>query len=99
MNIPLLEWFSTLPPEKRLFYATVLTLPLLANFLAIWHAYQRRFSTPLEKLIWLGIGLLLPFLGGLPYWFIGAWRGCKKSCTPGAPGDAGGSAGSSPTPD
>ena len=88
MNIPLLQWFATLPPEKQLLYAAGLTLPLLANFLAIWHAYKRQFNSPLEKVLWLGVGLFLPFLGGLPYWLIGAWRGRVPTAAASPPGNA-----------
>ncbi len=86
MKIPLLEMFAQWPMETQLLVLAGLFIPFLANFAAIWHVFQRRFPSPQEKLIWLGLGLFMPFLGGLPYWLFGARRG-ERMAAPSVTGD------------
>lgn len=52
----------------------VLFLPALINLWAIWHAGVRFFPSPLERLGWMTLGVLVPVLGGLIYLCFGMRR-------------------------
>ncbi len=65
---------GTLPPEKMLLYGILLALPILPNLWSIWHAYYRQFPSDTEKMIWMGLSIFVPVLGGLAYLLFGFRR-------------------------
>ena len=52
----------------------LLLIPALLNLWAIWHAFYHVFDSPQERLLWMGVGIFIPVLGGLFYFFIGRNR-------------------------
>lgn len=44
---------------------------------AIWDAIRREFNSVNEKLAWVQLSVLVPFLGGLAYFVFGQKRGRK----------------------
>lgn len=42
---------------------------------SIWDAFHREFKTTIEKMVWVQVAVLVPFLGGLAYLFFGKRRG------------------------
>lgn len=54
-----------------------LFLPALINLWAIYHAYARKFPTDQERLLWLGLSVAIPVLGGIIYLIFGRPRGIK----------------------
>lgn len=63
----------------------LLGIPAIPNLFGIWHAYHRVFPTDKERLIWLGLCIFVPVLGGLSYLLFGLRRARKY--TPGTDGD------------
>lgn len=59
-----------------LFYVLI-GLPALFNLFGIWHAFNRVFPTPQERLIWLGACVFIPVIGGLFYIIFGMRRAKK----------------------
>ncbi|MFV0420737.1 PLDc N-terminal domain-containing protein [Oleidesulfovibrio sp.] len=55
----------------------LLALPIVPNLWCIWHAYSNEFPTPAERLLWMGIGVFVPVIGGLAYLIFG-WRRSRK---------------------
>lgn len=49
------------------------------SFAAIWDGYHREFATPTEKMVWLQLSVLFPFVGGIAYFIFGKKRGRKTS--------------------
>ena len=45
------------------------------SFYAIWDAVHREFESPIERLMWVQVAALVPFLGGVAYILIGRKRG------------------------
>jgi hypothetical protein len=45
---------------------------------SIWDAFHRNFKTTGEKMAWVQLAVLVPFLGGLAYLFFGKRRGEKN---------------------
>lgn len=72
------ELLSLQPGHLALFFALA-ALPILPNFVAIWHCFHRQFPTPQEKMIWFLLAIFLPVLGGLLYLAWGRKRGSKES--------------------
>jgi hypothetical protein len=56
----------------------LLAIPAIPNLFGIWHAFNRRFPTDKERLIWLGVCVFVPVLGGLAYLLFG-FRRAKKA--------------------
>ncbi len=52
----------------------LLALPSLINLWAIWHAFHHKFPSSEQRMIWLAIGVFVPVIGGLAYFFIGRKR-------------------------
>ena len=52
----------------------LLGIPQIPNLFGIWHAYNRVFPTPQERLIWLGVCVFVPVIGGLSYLLFGIRR-------------------------
>ena len=48
---------------------------MVLSFYAIWDAVHRDFETHIEKMMWVQVAALVPFLGGLAYILIGRKRG------------------------
>ncbi|MGE4292737.1 MAG: PLD nuclease N-terminal domain-containing protein [Desulfovibrio sp.] len=42
---------------------------------SIWDAFHREFKSTGEKMAWIQLAVLVPFLGGLAYLFFGKRRG------------------------
>lgn len=55
----------------------LLFIPAIPNLWGIWHAYHRFFPTQQERLIWLGVCIFVPVLGGLAYLIFGMRRAKK----------------------
>ena len=55
----------------------LLFIPAIPNLWGIWHAYHRVFPTQQERLIWLGICIFVPVIGGLIYLVFGMRRAKK----------------------
>lgn len=63
---------------NQLFILLVAVLVLiLPNWFGIWHAWRRDFSSTNEKMIWIGLCVFVPILGGLAYLLLGRPRGKK----------------------
>jgi hypothetical protein len=56
-----------------LFYG-LLALPALPNLFGIAHACRSTFPTPQERLLWMGLCVFLPVIGGLAYLAFGMRR-------------------------
>lgn len=54
-------------------------LPALINLWAIWHALVRSTIPFIQQVIWAGICVFVPVLGGLLYFFIVFLRQPKKT--------------------
>ena len=52
----------------------VLGLFAIPNLFGIWHAFHRVFPTPQERLIWIGLCIFVPVLGGVAYLIFGLRR-------------------------
>ena len=59
------------------FTLVLLGLPALPNLFGIWHSYHRIFPTDKERLIWLGVCIFVPVLGGISYLLFGFRRARK----------------------
>lgn len=59
---------------STLLWIALLTIPILPNLWCIWHSYSREFENPPERLIWMGVGVFVPVIGGLLYLLIGQRR-------------------------
>lgn len=59
---------------STLLWLILLAIPILPNLWCIWHAYSRDFNNPNERMIWMGVGVFLPVVGGLLYLLIGRRR-------------------------
>ena len=70
------------PVWQLALYGLLLALPILPNLWSIWHASTREFNPSHEKLIWMGVAVFFPLLGGLAYLFYGIRRGRKPSAKP-----------------
>ncbi len=79
--------FAALNTPNLVLVLLLMALPILPNLWSIWHAYFRTFKTDVERLIWLGICVFVPVLGGLVYIIFGRPRGRKADVVPaGQPG-------------
>ena len=56
------------------FKLCLLTVPILPNLWCIWHASHHDFADAKERNLWIRIGVFVPVLGGLAYFFIGRRR-------------------------
>lgn len=52
----------------------IVILPILPNLWAILHIFRNDFDTPQEKMIWLGLAVFIPVIGGFAYLFFGRRR-------------------------
>ena len=52
-------------------------LPILPNLWAIIHIFRNDFETPQEKMIWIGLAVFVPLIGGLAYLILGRRRVLK----------------------
>ena len=75
------------PGWQLALYGLLLVLPILPNLWSIWHASTREFNPPHEKLVWIGVAVFFPLLGGLAYLFYGIRRGRKPTPPTDAPSD------------
>ncbi len=66
--------FSNLPSWFPAFLV-VTGVCICISFWAIWHAYQREFPTNQEKMLWMGVAVFVPFIGGIAYLGVGRKRG------------------------
>ena len=49
----------------------------IPNLFGIWHAFHRVFPTPQERLIWVGVCVFVPIIGGISYLIFGFRRARK----------------------
>ena len=68
---------TNLPPDKMALTLVLLALPILPNLWSLWHAFHRDFATSQEKMLWVGVCIFVPVLGGLAYFFFGRRRALK----------------------
>lgn len=54
-----------------------LSLFILVSLYAIWDAFHREFASTAEKMAWIQLSVLVPFLGGVTYLLLGKKRGHK----------------------
>ena len=54
----------------------------LPNLFGIGHAFHRYFRTPQERLIWLGVCIFVPVIGGIIYLLFGMRRSSKYEPAP-----------------
>ncbi len=52
----------------------LLFAPALLNLWGIWHAFRHGFPTPAERLLWIGLCVFVPLVGGLAYLVFGLRR-------------------------
>ena len=74
--------FPDLPPMtpgQLALLIALLALPILPNFIAIWHSFYRVFPTHTEKMFWFLLAIFVPVLGGIAYLIWGRKRGRKPS--------------------
>ncbi len=69
--------FSVMSAGQMLLLALVVIVPITPNLWAIWHCFHRDFPSVNEKMIWLGLAVFVPVVGGLGYLLIGRKRGKK----------------------
>ncbi len=69
--------FPELTAGQWALVAGVVGLFLLITWWAIWDAFKREFTTTVEKMVWVQLAVMIPFLGGLTYLFFGKRRGKK----------------------
>ncbi len=75
--MPLLDFLSKQPPEYLVLYLALFLVPIVPNLWSIWHVYNRDFPSVQEKMIWIGIAIFIPVLGGLGYLLFGMRRSKK----------------------
>ena len=56
-----------------------LALFVLISLYSIWDAFHREFRSTAEKMAWVELCVLVPFLGGVAYLLVGKKRGRKIS--------------------
>lgn len=71
------ETLSQMSASQFFVLGALLSLPIIPNLWGIWHCFHRDFPTVNEKMIWLGIVVFIPIIGGLAYLFVGRKRGKK----------------------
>jgi hypothetical protein len=49
----------------------------IPNLFGIWHSFHRVFPTPQERLIWVGVCVFVPVIGGISYLIFGLRRARK----------------------
>ena len=69
--------FKNIPSEYFPIFLILTIIPILPNLWSIYHAFQREFPTTAEKMAWIGLGVLVPVVGGLIYLIWGRRRGQK----------------------
>lgn len=50
---------------------------VLVSLFSIWDAFHREFKSTAEKMAWIQLAVLVPFLGGVTYLLFGKRRGQK----------------------
>ncbi|MDQ7032426.1 MAG: PLD nuclease N-terminal domain-containing protein [Desulfonauticus sp.] len=63
-----------IPADKLVYVLPLLILPILPNLWAINHIFKNNFNSYQEKMIWLGLAVFVPVIGGLAYVFVGRKR-------------------------
>lgn len=75
-------------PGSSILFFLLIGLFAIPNLFGIWHAFRRVFPTQQERLIWLGVCVFVPVIGGLAYLVFGLRRSRKwDPAKDGAPGD------------
>ena len=75
----ILPEFPAMTPSQLALFLGLMALPILPNFLAIWHSFYRVFPTHTEKMFWFLLAIFVPVLGGVAYLIWGRKRGHKPS--------------------
>ncbi|MDR2891765.1 MAG: PLDc N-terminal domain-containing protein [Deltaproteobacteria bacterium] len=63
-----------LPSVPMWIKVPVLLIPLLPNLWCIWQAARKTFPYSTEKMLWLGLGMFFPVIGGLIFLAVGQRR-------------------------
>ncbi|SHN54516.1 PLDc N-terminal domain-containing protein [Desulfovibrio litoralis] len=56
---------------STLLWIVFITIPALPNLWCIWHAYHHEFDSPVTRIIWIMVGIFIPVIGGIAYFFFG----------------------------
>ncbi len=75
----LLPQLPPMTPGQMALLFVLLALPILPNFIAIWHSFHRQFPTPAERMFWFMLAIFVPLVGGIVYLIWGRKRGRKLS--------------------
>ena len=57
----------------------LLFLPALLNLWGIWHAFRHPFPSPVERVLWIGLCIFVPLIGGIIYLLFGLRRSGKRA--------------------
>jgi hypothetical protein len=66
---------TDLTPQQWLLLLGVVGAFAALSLYSIWDAFHREFKTTGEKMAWVQVSVLVPFLGGLAYLIFGKRRG------------------------
>jgi hypothetical protein len=72
-----MKFFATLTPQQWMIVAACVAGFVALSWWAIQDAFRRDFASTNEKLFWIQLSVLVPFIGGLAYLFFGKKRGSK----------------------
>ncbi|SKA80970.1 Phospholipase_D-nuclease N-terminal [Paucidesulfovibrio gracilis DSM 16080] len=64
-----------LTPQQWLILLGVVGIFAALSLYSIWDAFHRQFKSTGEKMAWVQVSVLVPFLGGLAYLIFGKRRG------------------------
>lgn len=70
--------FNLTTPQTVLLFGGVAAFAAI-SVAAIWDGFHREFNSSTEKLAWIQVAVLFPFVGGLAYFIFGRKRGRKPS--------------------
>ncbi len=57
--------------QSPLFWYLAFAPAACLSMWAIWHAFYHKFSSPQQRLLWIGAAIFLPVIGGVAYLIIG----------------------------
>ncbi|WP_029894955.1 PLD nuclease N-terminal domain-containing protein [Desulfohalovibrio reitneri] len=69
---------ANLPPETWALILGVVGVFAAITLWAIRDAFSRTFPSTNEKIFWIQVSTMVPFLGGMAYLFMGRKRGTKQ---------------------
>jgi len=69
-----MNYLSTLSPAGLAVFLVLAAVPIIPNLWAIRHALYHHFASNQEKMLWIGLAVFIPIVGGLAYIFFGRGR-------------------------